>query len=142
MGRLGKLGIMQQNLWEWNTDKIKKNRFTREKWRNSLWWNVNRSKKLYNQKLSFRYDGNNDLWLEFVEAINSNQTTSEIIENKYHYLLYWIQFIAFGEHGILGQHVVRHVVKVFKYEPEKCKVMKEMMGFHVPVFHLNRKAVT
>ena len=45
----------------------------------------------------------------------------------------------FGKHGILGRLVVRHVVKGFKYEPEKYKVMKKMMAFHVLDLHPNKR---
>ena len=45
----------------------------------------------------------------------------------------------FRKHGILGQLVVLHAVKEFKYEPEKYKVTKKMMAFHVLVLHPNKR---
>ena len=44
-----------------------------------------------------------------------------------------------GKHGILGQLVVRLAVKGFKYGPEKYKVTKKMMVFHVLDLHPNKR---
>ena len=52
-----------------------------------------------------------------------------------------MQLIALGDPGINGQHVVQHVVREFKYEPEKYKLMNKMAVFHAMALQPSKRIV-
>ena len=52
-----------------------------------------------------------------------------------------MQLIALGDPGINGQHVVQHVEREFKYEPEKYKLMNKIAVFHAMARQLSKKTV-